>query len=661
MKYIAQPQFANKAVAIYAFSLSTTPVITLGPFADNPNSALIYQDSSGVTPAFYLLVALVNQTTNVGYVNIYNLDAIFTNGGSTQAPAALAKLTLHTDGPGDTTIQPIGMAIQPGTGDLWVATTNASNSYGTVNRFTRTAGASDSWAANGIPALTFNNSNAIAGVVSNLAFDLHGNLWLTTFDGGGNYLFCALAPVAAASQFIKFVNGPIGGAASLLPSTLLCPQLASLGFQPAPATAPALYPFSGSEGIAFDPAGNLWLGNNNDEYLDDVNPKNGGAGGGSLLMISGAWLKSLLYPTLTAQSGGLAVTTATTFNGTPPVTTFYVNDFSQIGGLCFDGYILYINDENNYGSIGAPVIWQVDTSYVAGPAGPDIPGLQGSFQWSKVTTTNPGNGSMSICNYPYLKPTLTIRDTVGDLGAQPDTAAGGVLWESPDILVSNSNVPPAGVTYLIPVPLSSNPSTPSFTGSGTVNTGSDAYLSIRVTNFGSGTSTGTEILKICYGFASTGLNWPAPWDGSQYSGNYPLGGAIGQMQLPSIPGNSEIYIQIVWPGNEIPNPANYLAAAGGVVAASEHFCLLARIESTSVYPFGMSHPEEVGTATALVDNATNNSAIGWRNNRDRACHRRRGHHLLLSVGRTGGKLRAGRPSNQLRHRDTESRRKGRAG
>ena len=640
MKYIAQPQYIENSVKIFELPapVGATPFTTLGPnwSADilaltgnpnevdgnyyGPNSALVYEDHSGVSTTHYLFVAFTSQTGN-GAVSVFDLGAIL------KAPPAPGAVPVEVQGALSVQGNPVGMAIQPGTGNLYVAS-GVGAGAGIVTAFSRKPGAAgtyDTWGTVGSQVLT-ETSNAIAGIVSNLAFDRHGNLWLTTFDGGGNFLCClpttAANPSAPPSPgtYLKFQNAPTGTAGAQLPSTQLSTQV--------PPFLPALYPFSGPEGIAFDPAGNLWLANNNEEYLDDVNPKTGGAGGGSLLMISGAWLDSLIYPLLdsTASAGGLDITTATTFNGKSPVTTYYLNEAAQFGGLCFDGYTLYINDENNYETSSDPVVWKCDTSYVAGPGNPNLANFQASLVWTNVTTTYEGNGSMSIFNYPYSNPTLTIRDVggvAGDVGSQPDSAvpggSGGVLWESPDILVSNTSAAPAGVTYLTPVKLSTNPATPPFGTTGTVDTGSDAYISVRVSNFGSTDSTGTEILKVYYGFASTGLDWPAPWDGSMFYGgfaNLPLGGVIGETQLPVIPAGTEIYAQIVWPGNEIPNPNNYLAAAGGSIGQAGHFCLLARVESTSVYPFEMCFPEEVGgvsTPFALHDNVYNNSAIGWRN------------------------------------------------
>ena len=639
MKCIAQPQYIENCVKIFELpaAAGANPLITLGPSwsADilamtgdpndvggnyfGPNSALIYEDHSGVSTTHYLFVAFTSQN-NIGAVCVFDLGALLKNPpapGTTPAELQSALLL-----PGN----PLGMAIQPGTGDLYVGTTSADWNNGIVTSFTRTPGTTgtrDKWGA-GSAVLT-EASNAIAGAVSNLAFDLHGNLWLTTFDNGGNFLCCFPTTPANPSAppspgtYLKFMNGTIGEASSLLPAT-------SLSSSPVPPSITGLYPFSGPEGIAFDPAGNLWLANNNEEYLDDVNPKTGGSGGGSLMMISGAWLESLLYPTPdpTASTGGLAITTATTFKGSSPVTTYFLNDAAQFGGLCFDGYTLYINDENNYKSSSDPVVWLCDTSYLVGPGTPDLGTFQASLQWSNVTTTYEGNGSMSICNYPYPNPTLTIRDVAGDVGNQPDLAAGSSgddLWESPDILVSNTSDPPSGVTYNTLVPLSPTPATPSFTTSGTVVSGSPAYISVRVSNYSQATpSTGTEVLKVYYGFASTGLDWPAPWDGSTFyesQPNLPLGGVIGEIPLTTIiPPNQEMYVQIVWPADEIPDPTNYVQAAGGSISESGHFCLLARIESTSVYPFEMCFPEEVGsvsTPTALHDNVYNNSAIGWRN------------------------------------------------
>jgi hypothetical protein len=640
MKYIAQPQYVANTVEIYALPVAEgdAPVLTLGPnwSADiialtgnpnhivvdsnteyfGPNSALIYEDNSGVSTSLYLFVAFTAQN-GAGGVSVFDLGVLL----SSPPPAGATPSELQSQL--QLAFGPIGMAIQPGTGNLYVGTTNSSNTNSAVAVFAMTQGApgqKDVWATASVNILTFVD-DGLAGVVSNLAFDRHGNLWLTTFDSGGNYLSCftnlPAAPVAplpgqnAPYPYLLLNNG------DTLPSTLIAPNLASQGFPAPPATPPSLYPLSAPEGIAFDPAGNLWLSNNNNEYLDDKNPKpnDNSAGGGSLLMISGEWLDSLLYPALNAEANstsGLAIPAGS-------VTTYYLNDNAQFGGLCFDGYELYINDENNY--FTSSVVWQCDTSYVSNPSNSNLVDFQNSFKFSQVSTKNPGNGSMSIFNYPYTSPTLTIRDIVGDVGDQPDAAiaggVSGVLWESPDILVSNSSAPPPGVTFHTPVPLSTNPPTPPFDTTGVVDPGSDAYIAVRVTNFGSAPSTDTEVLKLYYGFASTGLNWPAPWDGSSfYNGALPLGGVIGETQLPVIPGLNEIYVQIVWPASEIPDPANFWQAAGGDVVQAGHFCLLARIESASVYPFGMSHPEQVGavsSATALHANVLNNSAIAWRN------------------------------------------------
>lgn len=627
-KYIAQPQYVDNTVEIFVLPVSegASPVLTLGPnwSADilaltgnpnktgpysyfGPNSALIYADFSGVSTSLYLFVAFTSQNNN-GAVAVFDLGKLLDSpppAGFT--PAELQSLLKLSD-------NPVGMAIEPGTGNLYVGTHgDTGNASVTVfNRFAGTATTPDAWAVSGTALLTDGNSGGIAGVVANVAFDLHGNLWATTFDSGGSYLCCFPAP-PNPGKYVKLMSRNTTPE-SQLPSTLIEPGVT--GFAP-PAVAPSLYTLSCPEGIAFDPAGNLWLGNNNED-TGFLNPQYNGGGGGSLLRIAGGWLDSLLYPSLNtdASGTGLSITTGISYNGSSPITTYYLDNNSQFGGLCFDGYTLYVNDENNYDSNGNPVVWTLNTQPVADPnynGYPNQADFEKSLALSNIETTWEGNGAMTIFNYPVPYPTLTIREWQLDNGTLPRIFPAGIqMWNSVDIGVG-VDPDPSGITFrtaqaIVP--------TPSMASDGTATADSTNFVYVKVTNFGSVAGTGTEVLKAYFGLASGGLGWPIPWDGS-YSGALPVGGVIGEALLQDtngngIPANTQMYFQIPW--TNVPVPGAYTSAG---FTDTGHFCLLARIEPTSVYPFGMKNPEQAAvqstTTGALPYNVTNNSTIAWRN------------------------------------------------
>jgi len=89
----------------------------------------------------------------------------------------------------------------------------------------------------------------------------------------------------------------------------------------------------------------------------------------------------------------------------------------------------------------------------------------------------------------------------------------------------------------------------------------------------------------------------------------PYGGLIGAQSVGRIdPGNQTIFT-FAWPG--VPPEQLYSIPDG-------HFCLLARVERSSLYPFGMDYPEELGTHAAedqasLNYNVQQNLPVGWRN------------------------------------------------
>jgi hypothetical protein len=181
-------------------------------------------------------------------------------------------------------------------------------------------------------------------------------------------------------------------------------------------------------------------------------------------------------------------------------------------------------------------------------------------------------------------PDLWMKDVSDDFGAEPDPSAQP-MYVSDDIWVRKQN---DGV-------MNQDHENAEYRPPGSASN----YVYVRVRNRGcSGTASGT--LKLYWAKASSGLSWPAPWDGSVTAPAL-MGGSIGSQSVSVAGGDDEILIFPWMP----PNPADY-ASFG---ADQTHFCLLARIETTAATPFGMTFPE----TTDLYANVQNNNNIVWKN------------------------------------------------
>lgn len=570
MKFIAQPYYSDNVIRIYSLSGATLQsTITLNAAGSGPNCALLYQDSASV---FYLFVSF--DLGSSGAVDVYKFTSINDLIGNPPTLPAATRLTL--------TNSAVGLAVQPGTGDLYVATFSNGDGKGGVFCYTKASG----YSAVSQFSSYVDAYNDVAFYCANLAFDLHGNLWMTTFQDGvlGNQFLICYTQVdtnpGSSAKFFKINNGATSfSTVTTLPGSAV------------PAPGP-MVPFSQPEGIAFDPLGNLWLANNNDDFQTNGYAPNGKSNG-TLLKISSSWINNNLLNS--AYLSGAVSLTADGYGGTRTITsndagvTVYYLNGAKFGGLFFDGFRLYVNDQGN----GA--VWQFDTSSVLSTT---------TFKSSGVNTTYPGNGTMAV--FDTTPASLLVRDVTGDTGAEPDAAiTGGVAWESPDIGVTQTSV-------LSGLPLPNTPATSGLTAlasDSTITGGSTAFVYVRVTNTGSADTKGMEVLKVYWAKASAGLNWPSPWDGLQLdsSASKPvLGGVIGAQVLGTIqPGTATIF---EFPWAAVPNSTLYSVN-------DQHFCLLARIETSSVYPFGMTFPEQTNGAgeTALINNVENNSKIGWRN------------------------------------------------
>lgn len=127
------------------------------------------------------------------------------------------------------------------------------------------------------------------------------------------------------------------------------------------------------------------------------------------------------------------------------------------------------------------------------------------------------------------------------------------------------------------------------------------YVYVRVRNRGcAGAAAQSGTLKVYWAKASSSLSWPAPWDGSVAAPAL-MGGLIGSQAVTVNGGDTEI-VQFSWIP---PDPSDYAVFGAG----KTHFCLLARIETSSTAPFGMTSPE----TSNLHANVRNNNNIVWKN------------------------------------------------
>lgn len=132
----------------------------------------------------------------------------------------------------------------------------------------------------------------------------------------------------------------------------------------------------------------------------------------------------------------------------------------------------------------------------------------------------------------------------------------------------------------------------------TYSAGTPMYVYVRVRNRGCASSV-SENVRLYWAKASTGLSWPAPWDGSVSVSGAVMGGSIGMQPTGVIPGGDYTVLEYTW--NSVPNPADY-ASFG---ADQTHFCLLARLEDSD----GMTSAETGN----LAQNVKNNNNIAWKN------------------------------------------------
>jgi hypothetical protein len=335
--YTQQTGVINPATVAYTLDLAAGMQSAWGvqPNGSNgPNATIIHNNK---------LFVSFDLGLSKGGVLVYNMLNI------AAAPTAIK--------PGGGTGTPCaGMAIQPSTGDLYIAAFNGGANGAEGGIYYSTAG---SGYTNNTLFAGYNNSQAIDYYTANLAFDSANNLWATTWSGNADatQMFLICFKNAIASNFYKIINT----AAKSYTAT-------STG-----GISKTVHLLSAPEGLVRDASGNLWVGNNND--FNAVN----NAGEGTLIKISNAWITTLL-----SQTAGSTITVPAA-----SVNAYYIPN-GKLGGIALTGNTLYVNDQgqsqgNSYLMNGT--VWKYDVTTAFNAT---------NFKESGIHATYPGNGQMSF-------------------------------------------------------------------------------------------------------------------------------------------------------------------------------------------------------------------------------------------------------------------------
>lgn len=358
---IAQPYYSESKIRFYNKSnpVAGSPCYTLDLSADintnwgttsGINDVVIYQGK---------LFLSIDNGNNEGGVLVYNYADVYPT--KTAGPVSVIN-------PQNTHGLPVaGIAIQPSTGNLYVGTFYTGASDAGIYTYTAASGYANSSATQ---LASYYNDASIDQYIANLVFDASGNLWFTEFDGTNygtataytnHFLICYKA--ANKNNYFKIINTTTKSYTANHPG----------------GGTTAVYLLSQPEGITFDASGNLWLGNNNDNFGCNT------AGDGTLVKINSSWITGTLF----SQAYGSTNTVPTA-----SATVEYVAG-GKLGGLLMDGNNLYINDQgqnqgSSYTSNGTVWKWNVTTTFNTT-----------NFAASGVHTTYPGNGLMALDNSQF--------------------------------------------------------------------------------------------------------------------------------------------------------------------------------------------------------------------------------------------------------------------
>ena len=195
-----------------------------------------------------------------------------------------------------------------------------------------------------------------------------------------------------------------------------------------------------------------------------------------------------------------------------------------------------------------------------------------------MAQATPPSGTTPFDIYSQDRP-ITAGAAYDD-GTEPNPDSGP-MWISEDIWIRQNL--DGGTT----------PENPEFK----LNSPNGVYVNVR--NLSSTASSDCAILKVHFSKASTGLQWPLHFNNyfQNVGGSNVLhGDLIGSANIPSIPPNGMVTIEIPW---YPPNPGDF-------IVDTHHFCLVSRILS----PNDPMYSEVTGSVSP---NVRNNNNIAWKN------------------------------------------------
>ena len=205
-----------------------------------------------------------------------------------------------------------------------------------------------------------------------------------------------------------------------------------------------------------------------------------------------------------------------------------------------------------------------------------------------------------LCNTGVMSssqwsPDLYMQDTPADTGIEPNTVSS-LLYVSSDIWIRTTQDTVLGGTNpgALSAPYYANEhqhQNPVY-----VDAVTPSYLYVKVRNRGCKSSTGTEVLRLYWADANTGFPWPGTGVWNQI--DCVAGTGTNPCPLPIIAPGQDYVAEMPW----IPPDPNSFGGTG-------HFCLVARIETQSSAPYGMTFPE----GSVLWQNVAANNNIVWKN------------------------------------------------
>ncbi len=179
-----------------------------------------------------------------------------------------------------------------------------------------------------------------------------------------------------------------------------------------------------------------------------------------------------------------------------------------------------------------------------------------------------------------------IKDSVDDIGEEPNLKTGAVIWESPDIWNTDN---PSGINFSIP------------------KYGESNYIRVRVRNRGSCINENSK-LRVYWAKTATSLNWPSDW-----TNNLPYGNEIttdSGVTLGDIKPNGDSIYTINWT-DRVPNPND-------LEEENLHISIYARITESSDSSSEHSSVHNINNDTeskglfSTIENTRNFNGIAWK-------------------------------------------------